>query len=258
MAKSKVYAVLRGRNPGVYNTWAECEKQVKGFPNAAFKSFPTVVEALEWIGNGGKESGEIGKAATTKSRQSNAAKSITGNVLNAVVQSNSVKLDSSNAEEYFSEDHLDTNVLPSVMPKNYAFVDGSYNASYKGRAVYGYGGLVHVNEQEETIQGTGWEEEYIVSHQIPGEAFGSIKAIEKAIEMGADHIVIFYDYAGIGHWATSGKRWKAEKPIAKEYVRRYDELTKKIKVNFYHVKAHTQIEGNELVDRLAKQAVGIV
>lgn len=258
MAKAKVYAVLRGRKPGVYSTWAECEKQVKGFPNAAFKSFSTVVEALEWIGNGEKERGEIGKAGSTKGRQSNFTGSSAGSVLKAATQSNSVKLDSSNAEEYFSTDHLDTNVLPNIMPKNYAFVDGSYNANYKGRAVYGYGGLVHVNGQEETIQGTGWEEEYIVSHQIPGEAFGSIKAIEKAIEMGADHIVIFYDYAGIGHWATSGKRWKAEKPIAKEYVRRFDELAQKIKVNFYHVKAHTQIEGNELVDRLAKQAVGII
>lgn len=250
MAKAKVYAVLRGRNPGVYNTWAECEKQVKGFPDAAFKSFPTVVEALEWIGNGGKEFEEAPKSSRVRSGQTSGIK--------AAGQNEAAKLDSSNAEDYFSTDHLDTNVLPSVMPKNYAFVDGSYNANYKGKAVYGYGGLVHVNGQEETIQGTGWEEEYIVSHQIPGEAFGSIKAIEKAIEMGAEHIVIFYDYAGIGHWATSGKRWKAEKPIAKEYVRRYDELAQKIKVNFYHVKAHTQIEGNELVDRLAKQAVGIL
>ncbi len=226
MAKSKVYAVLRGRNPGIYNTWAECEKQVKGFPNAAFKSFPTVVEALEWIGNGGQEKLQ--------------------------------NPDTFDAETYFQEDHLDTNVLPQVMPKSYAFVDGSYNANYKGKAVYGYGGIVYVNGEEVTIQGNGYEEEYVVSHQIPGEVFGSIRAIEKAIEMGAEHIVIFYDYAGIGHWATSGKRWKAEKPIAKEYVRRYDELAKKIKVNFYHVKAHTQIEGNELVDRLAKQAVGII
>ena len=258
MAKGKVYAVLRGRNPGVYSTWAECEKQVKGFPNAAFKSFPTVVEALEWIENGKKGAGEVGKAGSTKSRQSSAVESGKESGVKAAAQSDFVKLDSANAEEYFREDHLDTNVLPAIMPKNYAFVDGSYNANYKGKSVYGYGGLVHVNGQEETIQGTGWEEEYIVSHQIPGEAFGSIKAIEKAIEMGAEHVVIFYDYAGIGHWATSGKRWKAEKPIAKEYVRRYDALAQKIKVNFYHVKAHTQIEGNELVDRLAKQAVGIL
>ncbi len=240
MAKGKVYAVLRGRNPGIYNTWAECEKQTKGFPNAAFKSFPTAVEALEWIGNGGKSGGNE-----------------TTNPPKEQKQDEPVTTDSFNAESFFNEDHLDTNTLPLVMPKAYAFVDGSYNANYNGKAVYGYGGIVHINGIEAYIQGNGSEEEYVVSHQIPGEVFGSIKAIEKAIEMGADHIVIFYDYAGIGHWATSGKRWKAEKPIAKEYVRRFDELSKKIKVNFYHVKAHTQIEGNEMVDRMAKQAVGI-
>ena len=100
MVKSKVYAVLRGRNPGVYSTWTECEKQVKGFPNAAFKSFPTVVEALEWIGNGGiDETGILRKK--DKNYQGD-----------------------ENAERYFQEDHLDTNELPSVMPKAYAFVDG--------------------------------------------------------------------------------------------------------------------------------------
>lgn len=242
MAKSKFYAVLRGRNPGIYNTWAECEKQVKGFPNAAFKSFPTVVEALEWIGNDGKESGAQATIKVSTSQK----------------KDERVAADSFDAESYFQVDHLDTNILPQVMPESYAFVDGSYSANYNGEAVYGYGGIVHIKGMEAYIQGNGKEEEYIVSHQIPGEVFGSIAAIEKAIEMGADHIVIFYDYAGIGHWATSGKRWKAEKPIAKEYVKRYDELSKKIKVNFYHVKAHTQIEGNELVDRMAKQAVGIV
>lgn len=224
MAKNKFYAVLRGRTPGIYNTWAECEKQVKGFQNAAFKSFPTVAEALEWINNGGTEL---------------------------------KKSEEFDVQTYFNVDHLDTNTLPPAMPEAYAFVDGSYNASYNGKAVYGYGGMVHINGQEVYIQGNGCEEEYVVSHQIPGEVFGSIAAIEKAIELGAEHIVIFYDYAGIGHWATSGKRWKAEKPIAKEYVRRYDELSKKIRVNFYHVKAHSQIEGNEMVDKMAKQAVGL-
>ena len=86
-----------------------------------------------------------------------------------------------------------------------------------------------------------------------------VKAIEKAIELGAEHIVIFYDYNGLGHWATTTeKRWKAEKPIAKAYVNRFDELNKKINVNFYHVKAHTDIEGNELVDRMAKKEVGLL
>ena len=35
------YAVKNGKNPGIYSTWAECEKQVKGFPNAQFKKWKT-------------------------------------------------------------------------------------------------------------------------------------------------------------------------------------------------------------------------
>jgi len=39
--KQKWYVVWVGRNPGIYSTWAECEKQVKGFFGAKFKSYPS-------------------------------------------------------------------------------------------------------------------------------------------------------------------------------------------------------------------------
>ncbi|EJW82804.1 hypothetical protein WUBG_06285 [Wuchereria bancrofti] len=32
--KTGYYAVARGRCTGVYKTWSECEKQVKGYRNA--------------------------------------------------------------------------------------------------------------------------------------------------------------------------------------------------------------------------------
>ncbi len=41
MAKPKFYVVWKGRQPGIYDSWAECEAQVKGFAGAEFKSFPT-------------------------------------------------------------------------------------------------------------------------------------------------------------------------------------------------------------------------
>ena len=44
MAK-KYYVVWQGRTPGIYDTWAECEAQVKGAAGARFKSFKTRVEA---------------------------------------------------------------------------------------------------------------------------------------------------------------------------------------------------------------------
>jgi ribonuclease HI len=41
----KFYVVWRGCRPGVYATWADCERQVKGFQGAKFKSFPTRSQA---------------------------------------------------------------------------------------------------------------------------------------------------------------------------------------------------------------------
>ena len=40
MAKQKYYVVWKGRKPGIYTSWAECEAQVKGYAGAEYKSFP--------------------------------------------------------------------------------------------------------------------------------------------------------------------------------------------------------------------------
>lgn len=45
----KVYAVRKGRKPGIYTTWADCQNQVKGFKGAEFKSFNKHSEAYEYI-----------------------------------------------------------------------------------------------------------------------------------------------------------------------------------------------------------------
>jgi len=45
----KFYAVLKGRNPGIYTTWSETEKQTKGFSGAIYKGFKTKNEAEEFI-----------------------------------------------------------------------------------------------------------------------------------------------------------------------------------------------------------------
>ena len=52
MAK-KFYAVRQGRVPGVYTTWSDCEKQVKGYGGAIYKSFSTEVEARAFVENSG-------------------------------------------------------------------------------------------------------------------------------------------------------------------------------------------------------------
>jgi ribonuclease HI len=43
--KHKYYVVWKGRKTGIFTTWAECEKQVKGFVGAQYKAFGSSHEA---------------------------------------------------------------------------------------------------------------------------------------------------------------------------------------------------------------------
>jgi ribonuclease HI len=45
MMRQKYYVVWKGRKTGIFTTWAECEKQVKGVVGAQFKSFESEAEA---------------------------------------------------------------------------------------------------------------------------------------------------------------------------------------------------------------------
>jgi ribonuclease HI len=45
MPKQKYYVVWQGRKPGIYTSWAETEKQVKGFAAAQYKAFDSLKEA---------------------------------------------------------------------------------------------------------------------------------------------------------------------------------------------------------------------
>ncbi len=50
----KYYAVLRGRNPGIYTTWfgaGNAEAQVRCYTGARYKGFPSLAEAREWMEN---------------------------------------------------------------------------------------------------------------------------------------------------------------------------------------------------------------
>jgi ribonuclease HI len=49
--KKKFYVVWQGNDPGIYDTWAACLQQVKGFPAAKYKSFPTRDQAEDAFAN---------------------------------------------------------------------------------------------------------------------------------------------------------------------------------------------------------------
>jgi ribonuclease HI len=50
----KYYAVVRGRNPGIFTTWfgeGGAEVQIRGYAGARYKGFPSLAEAREWVEN---------------------------------------------------------------------------------------------------------------------------------------------------------------------------------------------------------------
>ncbi|MDR1161058.1 MAG: ribonuclease H family protein [Tannerellaceae bacterium] len=52
MAKGKFYVVWKGVNPGVYDNWEDCKRQVEGQEGARYKSFASRQEAVDALEKG--------------------------------------------------------------------------------------------------------------------------------------------------------------------------------------------------------------
>lgn len=59
------YAVKKGKIPGIYETWKDCEEQVKGYSGAEYKKFSTYEEALSFVSDE-KEQIEISEESQLK------------------------------------------------------------------------------------------------------------------------------------------------------------------------------------------------
>ena len=201
-SKKKYYAVKKGREVGIFNSWDECKKQVLGFENALFKSFDSYEEAESYMN---KE--------TLKESDGSEADSLTV----------------------------------------YAFTDGSFNQE---TGFFGYGGFLINGDEKYILQGKSNDEDLISMRNVAGELLGAQSAIQEAMNQGLPEITIFYDYLGIEMWATG--EWKRNKQGTQDYYDFIQKAKETIDIHFMKVKGHANIEGNEEADRLAKEAVGIL
>lgn len=218
MAKKKFYAVKIGKIPGIYSTWVETEKQVKGFPGAVYKSFSTMGEATEYI-----SCEKISKIKNVSDETSVINKKIEQEIKN--LQNNEV----------------------------IAFVDGSHSLDANGKEKYSFGVLLLTNESEDSLYKAFVDNTYMDSRNIAGEIEGVKQAILWAIKNNKQRIKIFYDYEGIEKWAI--KEWDSKVNVSQEYSKFFDEKSKLINIEFEHVKAHSGVVYNEKADELAKRAL---
>lgn len=61
MAKKNFYAVAVGRNVGIYETWQDCQQNIKGFSNAKYQGFSKLDDAVNWYKENGGDMSALSK-----------------------------------------------------------------------------------------------------------------------------------------------------------------------------------------------------
>ena len=217
MAKKKFYAVKQGRKTGIFLTWDDCKKQVMGYPGAIYKSFGTREEAEAYLGVTGAQTDQ-------KDREAGITRSVSSG--------NNKSENTENAVEIY--------------------VDGSYHAATKE---FSYGMVVLVDGKEEKFSQKMTDPELAQMRNVAGEIKGSEAAMQYALDHKIPSIIIYHDYQGIASWCNGD--WKANKPGTIAYRVFYREASRKIKIQFRKVKGHSNDKYNDMVDQLAKEALGI-
>ena len=132
----------------------------------------------------------------------------------------------------------------------YAYIDGSFD---RVSGIYGSGVVIVDSDEKYEYKHAENREDYAQLHNVAGELEAAKFVMWYAVDKKIKEITLFYDYQGIEAWAVGD--WKANLPYTQDYVKFYNKVKTAVKVNFVKVKAHTGIELNEVVDKLAKEAI---
>ena len=132
----------------------------------------------------------------------------------------------------------------------YAYIDGSFD---RVNGIYGSGVVIVDGDEKHEYKHACNREDYAQLHNVAGELEAAKFVMWYAADKKISEITLFYDYQGIEDWATG--TWQAKLPYTQDYVKFYNKVKTRVKVNFVKVEAHTGVELNELADKLAKDAI---
>jgi len=278
VAKAKVYAIKYGIDPKtgkvvrnqIFTSWAEAEPYIKGVKGAEYKSFGSHDEANKYMNGENQEVRKPNeKLYAIKSGQDPLTKnSIAGLIVSSWAEAEplvkGVKgaeyqgfTSRDEAERYIRGETGDPKVSIEMQPGVlYCFVDGSFNKNIPN---YSYGLVCVMNEQViHMANGMGNNPTAIEMQQIGGELLGAMTALVFAKKQGFNKVVVLHDYQGVANHALG--TWKRQNAFSETYhqwMQKYMNSNKDIKVHFIKVDAHTGDDFNEIADGLAKLAVGI-
>ncbi|MDC7251171.1 ribonuclease H family protein [Wohlfahrtiimonas chitiniclastica] len=225
MSQQKYYAVRVGRQPGIYQTWAECQAQTNGFKGAVFKSFPSLADAEAFL---------LSTESLQKDKSEN--KSVKSKIAPII-------------EDY------DQRVIADLKnARIVAFVDGSFSDS-TGVPLAGFGCyILHQDEIKPVEIGKKMAtDQYASSRNIAPEVFGALEALNWASSHGYKAITIYHDLQNTGKWARG--EYQAHADISKLFMAELAKYKEILDIEFVWVKGHAGIEYNEKADQLAYHAM---
>ena len=134
-----------------------------------------------------------------------------------------------------------------------AYVDGSYNVS---TGEFSCGAVLFLNGEELHFSKKFNDPQLAEMRNVAGEIKGSETILTYCMEHGVPDVTIYHDYEGVAKWATG--EWKANKEGTHGYRDFCAAAAGRVKFRFVKVKGHSGDKYNDLADRLAKDALGII
>ncbi|UYG09208.1 ribonuclease H family protein [Halomonas sp. M4R1S46] len=233
----KFYVVWVGRQTGIFTTWAECNRQVKGYPKARYKSFPTREDAEAAFAKG-----PLSAAPAKTAKASGSAGSASGG--------RTTRRQTAPAQ--------DTSTPPGKAYDTEIYCDGACEPNPgdagSGMAIYRNGTLAELWYGLHNPRGTNNTAELNALHQ-------ALRMAREEVARGASvriHCDSTYSINAITKWASGWKKrgWKKadgqaikNPEIIQPTHALYESLASAVTIA--HVKGHAGVEGNELADRMA-------
>lgn len=231
----KFYVVWVGRQAGIFSTWDECNRQVKGYPKARYKAFPSREEAEAAFARG---PGTAAPARKPRGPGEAGTKAASG----ATRQRQATPSREEPGQRFDTEIYCDGACEPNP------------GDAGSGMAIYRQGDLAELWYGLHTPRGTNNTAELNAFLQ-------ALQVAREEVAQGASvriHCDSTYTINAITRWAGGWKKrgWKkADGQAIKnpEIIQPTHALYESLKsaITIAHVKGHAGVEGNELADRMA-------